>query len=89
MLDERGRDIWDPKVSVRYVPATPELVAQTRAGIKRAVENMLYARDGYRSEVEILWGEKPAGYGIDHESTRTMTMEDVYWLYPQRKTNHT
>ena len=40
MLDERGRDIGEPVCDVVYLPATPELVARTRANVERVLQNI-------------------------------------------------
>lgn len=65
MLDARGRDIGEPVCEVRYVPATPELVARTRANLTAVLERIYTAHNGAPTKCEVLWGEKPSWYGID------------------------
>ena len=65
MLDERGRDIGEPVCEIRYVPATPELVAQTRANLTKVLEHIFSKQNGRPVKVEVMWGEKPDWYGID------------------------
>ena len=57
MLDARGRDIGEPTGEVVYVPATPELVARTRANITHVAETIYTRLNGYPTQIEILWEE--------------------------------
>lgn len=65
MLDVRGRDIGEPTFEIRYVPATPELVARTRANLTAELERIYSRLAGRPIKVDVIWGEKPSWYGID------------------------
>ena len=65
MLDARGRDIGEPVCEIHYVPATPELVAKTRANLTNVLERIYTRQNGCPVKVEVMWGEKPSWYGID------------------------
>lgn len=66
MTDERGRDIGSPTVIIEYVPATPELVEQTRRNIEAALSKIRSRIEGRPMKVTVDWGEKPEGYGKPH-----------------------
>ena len=59
MLDERGRDIGEPVCDVVYLPATPELVAKTRANVERVLQNIYTKINGYPTKVKVYWDGVP------------------------------
>ncbi len=65
MLDARGRDIGEPILHKRYIPATPELVERTRRNLERASSNMGKAHFGIPITITVDYGEKPEWYGQD------------------------
>ncbi len=65
MLDARGRDIGEPILHKRYIPATPELVERTRRNIVRASSNLGSAHFGVPMTLIVDFGEKPEWYGQD------------------------
>lgn len=59
MLDERGRDIGEPICEVVYLPATPELVAKTRANFERVLGNIHTKMNGYPTKATVYWDGVP------------------------------
>lgn len=63
MTDKNGKFIGSPVVTIHYVEATPELVAQTRRNFEAALSQIRSRIIGYPVKVTVNWGEKPEGYG--------------------------